>query len=89
MKILKILAASAFAIPTLPITAITEAPLIKGEVSIRTVTGYGETTGEAYANAREKIPSGYSEKNARFQRVKFNYDRYGYHCYLTCQKYHK
>lgn len=47
----------------------------------RTVTAFGATSGEAYANARAKIPTGYIEINSSIQKV-----GYKYLCYLKCRK---
>ena len=47
----------------------------------RTVTAFGATSGEAYANARAKVPTGYTEISSTIQKV-----GYKYLCYLKCQK---
>jgi hypothetical protein len=47
----------------------------------RTVTAFGATSGEAYANARAKVPTGYTEISSSIQKV-----GYKYLCYLRCQK---
>ena len=47
----------------------------------RTVTAFGATSGEAYANARAKVPAGYTEISSTIQKV-----GYKYLCYLRCQK---
>ena len=47
----------------------------------RTVTAFGATAGEAYANARAKVPTGYTEISSSIQKV-----GYKYLCYLKCQK---
>jgi hypothetical protein len=48
---------------------------------IRTITAFGATSGEAYANARAKIPKGYTEISSTIQKV-----GYKYLCYLKCEK---
>ena len=47
----------------------------------RTVTAFGATSGEAYANARAKMPAGYTEINSSIQKVGIKYL-----CYLRCRK---
>jgi hypothetical protein len=47
----------------------------------RTISAFGATAGEAYANARAKIPTGYTEIRSTIQKV-----GYKYLCYLKCGK---
>jgi hypothetical protein len=78
MKIIILLIAATF---LAPIPQITEVYTKCYAVLIRKVTGYGDTQGAAYANARSKIPAGYRETDVSFYKV-----GYKWHCYLTCQK---
>ena len=81
MKTLKILLLFTFSIGLIPTMPVSEIVITQAEAATRVVTGYGKTQTEAYADARSKIPSGYTETKSRFQKLGSRY-----HCYLTCTK---
>ena len=60
MKLLIILAAFTF---IAPISVLTELNTKCYAVLQRTITGYGDTKGAAYADASRKIPTGRSEEH--------------------------
>jgi len=78
MKLLIILASFTF---IAPISVLTELNTKCYAVLQRTVTGYGDTKGAAYADASRKIPTGYQQIRVSFFKV-----GYKWQCYLTCKK---
>jgi hypothetical protein len=78
MKIFKILLLLSIVLPIEPLVQF--APQAHAVLQ-RAITGYGDTKGEAYANATAKIPSGYTQTRVSFFKV-----GYKWQCYLICQK---
>ena len=66
-KILVLLTFGLGLFPNLPVVEII-VPIAEAK-SVRTVSAYGDTEAQAYAAARSKIPSGYTEEKATFSKA--------------------
>ena len=82
MRISKILILLIFGFGLLPSIPMIEnvVPIAEAK-SYRTVYGYGATEAQAYADARSKIPSGYTEDKARISPAGSRFK-----CILRCVK---
>ena len=86
MKALKIALFAIFAFGLLPSIPFGDAFLPESEAQTRfkTIYGTGKTEAEAYADARSKIPSGWSESKATFKKIASNPVKY--QCTLRLKK---
>ena len=74
MKPLKIVFFAIFAFGLMPSIPFGDALVIDSAAQTRykTIYGTGKTEAEAYANAKSKIPSGWTESKATFKQIASN-----------------